>query len=189
MPKLRTALLAGAGTLLFAGVATAATAKFHTMSVDLPDGSVAQIQYVGDVAPKVSVVPVAAEDAAYADPFAAMDADFARVSAMMEQQQEDMMRQVALMQRDAATSGQPGQFVVTGNLPAGTSYHYTMVSTSGGNGTCTQSVEWRSDGSGKQPQVMRTSSGDCGAVKSGEGDKPVPVSAPQKVTPVDPHTI
>jgi hypothetical protein len=183
MPKLRTALIAGAATLLFAGAATAATAKFHTMQVSLPDGSTAQITYAGDVAPKVSFEPVDAQLAAFVDPFVAME----REMALMEQRHAAMMREVAAMQRQAAA--QPGQFVVTGNMPRGTSYSYTMVSSSTGNGTCTQTVEWRSDGSGKQPQVTRASSGDCGAVKSGEGDKPVLVSAPAKPAPVDPRTI
>jgi hypothetical protein len=183
MPKLRTALIAGAATLLFAGVAVAATAKFHTMQVNLPDGSVAQITYAGDVAPKVAVEPVDARADAYADPFAAMERDMA----LVEQRNAEVMRQVAAMQQQAAAGGQPGQFVVTG--PAGASYSYTMVSSSTGNGTCTQTVEWRSDGSGKQPQVTRASSGDCGAVKGGEGDKPVPVSAPAKPAPVDPRSI
>lgn len=193
MPKLRTAVLAGAATVLFAGAAAAATAKFHTMSVDLPDGSVAHIQYVGDVAPKVSVEPVDARQVAFLDPFAAMDRQFAdlqRVSAMMERQHAEMMRQLATAQAQATAAARPGgQFVVTGNMPAGSSYQYTIVSSSSGKGTCTQTVEWRSDGAGKQPQVTRASSGDCGAVKGGEGDKVVPVSAPAKAAPVDPRSI
>jgi hypothetical protein len=185
MPKLRTALIAGSATLLFAGAAAAATAKFHTMQVNLPDGSVAHITYTGDVAPRVAVEPANAQAVAYFDPFAAMD----REMALMEQRSAEMMRQVAAIQRQGVTAGHPGQFVVAGNMPAGTSYSYTMVSSSSGNGTCTQTVEWRSDGSGKQPQVTRASSGDCGAVKGGEGDKPVPVSAPAKPAPFDPRTI
>ncbi len=191
MPKLRTAILAGGATLLFAGAAVAATAQFHTMSVNLPDGSVAHITYAGDVAPKVAVDEADAQAAAYADPFAAMDRDFARVSAMMEQQRQQMMQQVAAMQRQGQQqgAGQPGQLVVTGNMPAGSSYSYSMVSSSNGKGTCSQTVEWRSDGSGREPQVTRASSGDCGAIKGGEGDKPVPASAPQKAAAVDPRSI
>jgi hypothetical protein len=185
MPKLRAAAIAGAATLLFAGAAAAATAQLHTMQVDLPDGSVAQITYAGDVAPKVAVEPVDVQAAAYVDPFAAME----REMALMEQRHAEMMRQVAAMQQQAAASGQAGQVLATGNMPAGTSYSYTMVSTSNGDGACTQTVEWRSDGSGKAPQVTRASSGDCGAAKAGEGDKVVPVSAPAKAKPVDPRSI
>ncbi|MBW8755417.1 MAG: hypothetical protein JF595_14985 [Sphingomonadales bacterium] len=188
MPKLRNAAIAGAATLLFAGAAVAATARFHTMAINLPDGSVAHITYAGDVAPKVSVDAADTLDAAYADPVMAMDRDLARVSAMMEAQRQQMMREVAAMQQQAV-AGQTGQLVVTGNLPAGSSYHYTMVSTSSGKSSCTQTVEWRSDGPGKQPQVTKASAGDCGTAKSGEGDKPVPVSAPQRAAPVDPRSI
>jgi hypothetical protein len=194
MIKLRTAILAGVGTLLFAGAAVAATAKFHTMSVDLPDGSVAHITYAGDVAPKVAIDAANAQDqqdgpddAVANDPFAAMDQDFARVSAMMAHQQQQMTQQVAAMQHQGA--GQPGQVVITGNMPAGSSYSYTMVSSSNGKASCSQSVEYRSNGDGKAPMVTRASSGDCGAVKGGEGDKPVPVSAPQQPAPVDPRSI
>lgn len=189
MPKLRTALIAGAASLLFAGAAVAATAKFHTMSVNLPDGSVAHITYAGDVAPQVAVQAPDAQAIAYTDPFAAMDREFARISAMMEQQQLEAMRQAATMQQQATAGGKPGQFLVTGTMPAGSSYSYTVISSSSGNGTCTQSVEWRSTGEGKEPQVTRASSGDCGAVKAGEGDKPVPASAPQRAAPVDPRSI
>jgi hypothetical protein len=189
MSKLRTAVLAGGATLLFAGAAAAATAELHTMNVALPDGSVAHISYSGDVAPTVAIEPVDARAMAYADPFAAME----REMALMEQRHADMMRQVAAMQRQAAASAQPGQILVTSNLPAGTSYSYTMVSSSNGSGACTQTVQWRSDGAGKAPQVTRASSGDCGAVKSGEGDKAIPVSAPApaaaKPAPVDPRSI
>jgi hypothetical protein len=184
MSKLRTAVLAGGATLLFAGAAAAATAEFHTMNVALPDGSVAHISYQGEVAPQVTVEPVDARALAYVDPFAAME----REMALIEQRHADMMRQVAAMQRQAAAGGQPGQIVVTGNMPAGTSYSYTMVSSSTGSGSCTQTVEWRSDGSGKAPQVTRASSGDCSAVKRGEG-KAIPVSTPAKPAPVDPRSI
>lgn len=190
MPKLRTAVIAGAATLLLASAAYAATAQFHTMSVDLPDGSVAHITYAGDVAPKVAV---AANPAEYlgvaADPFLAMDQDFARVSAIMQAQRQDMMRQVAAMQRQGVAGGQAAPFVVTGTMPAGAEYSYTMVSTSNGGKSCTRTVEWRSNGVAKVPQVTRASAGDCGAVKAGEGVKPVPVSAPARAAPIDPRSI
>ena len=68
----RTTILAGGAAMLLAGTAAYAADKLHTMNVSLPDGSVAQIEYSGDVAPKVSVVP-ATVPIAYADPFAELD--------------------------------------------------------------------------------------------------------------------
>ena len=49
--------LAGIAAAAIAGTAIAAGSKSHVMNVPLPDGSVAHIQYVGDVAPKVTVEP------------------------------------------------------------------------------------------------------------------------------------
>jgi hypothetical protein len=152
------------------------------MKVALPDGSIAHIEYVGNVAPKVEVQPVDRQEVAFADPFFA-DAmmqfvDFARIQAAMDQQMHAMM-QMAAQAEHVTASGAPGQVLVSGNLPVGTTVHYTYVSSTNGKNSCTQTVEWRSDGSGQQPQVTRASSGDCAAVKQGEGDKPVQVSAPQ----------
>jgi hypothetical protein len=190
MPKLRSAVIAGAAALLFAGAAVAATAKLHTMQVNLPDGSVAQITYVGDVAPKVAIAPAEAQAAAYADPFAAIDRNFARISAMMALQQQQAMQQVAAMERQAATTGaQSGKIFIAGNAPASSNYSYTIVSSSTGHGSCTQTLEWRSDGLAQQPQVVRASSGDCGVAKNGKADKPEPVSSPQKAAPGDTRSI
>jgi hypothetical protein len=178
MRKLHTALLAAGGLALAAGAAHAA-GKLNTMNVALPDGTVAQIAYEGNVPPRISVVPVAA-----ADPFAELE----RMSAMMQARHEMMMRQVAQMQQQArqqivaaqrsgAGANEPGQVVVSTNLPAG-SYSYTMVSTTSSAGGCTQTVEWRSDGSAKEPQVTKTSAGDCSAVL--KNAPAIPAAAPAR---------
>ncbi|MDD3799679.1 MAG: hypothetical protein PHE36_10955 [Novosphingobium sp.] len=180
MRKLRMAFIAGVVAMSAAGAAVAATAHIHTMKVDLPDGSVAQIHYTGDVAPKVEVVPAAADDAvlafpaafagpdeaAFFAPFARMD----RIMAQMEQRHRAMLRQVAQMDaqaQNAAANGAaaPAGLVMAGTLPAGTSVHYSFYSSSNGKDGCTRTVEWRSDGSDKQPQITRTSSGDCDSAK------------------------
>lgn len=175
MRKATVALLAGAGLALAAGTAAAAE-RLHTMQVALPDGSIAEIAYAGNVAPRTEVVP--AEAVAY-DPFAEME----RISAMMEARHAAMMRRMAALQqqaRAAVAAGQaaPGQVLVTGTLPAGARYSYTMVSTTSGANGCTQTVEYRSDGSSAQPKVTRTNSGDCSAVN--RNPAPVQVSAPAK---------
>ena len=183
MPKLRTLALAGGASLLFAGTAIAAE-KLHTMEVDLQDGSLVHITYAGDIAPKVAVAPVDARRAVAYDPFAAMEREFAA----MRERHAQIMQRVAEVQRAAAASGQPDQVVVSGNLPAGTSYSYTVVSSSNGRNACTQTVQWRSDGSGAQPKVTRASSGDCDAVKMNE--RPAPVSTMPKQAPRhDPRSI
>jgi hypothetical protein len=178
MRKLHAALLAAGGLALAAGAAHAA-GKLNTMNVALPDGTVAQIAYEGNVPPQVSVVPAAA-----ADPFAEME----RISAIMQARHEAMMRQVAEMQQQAeqqvlaaqrsgAGAGQAGQVAVSTNLPAG-SYSYTMVSTTTSGNGCTQTVEWRSDGSAQEPRVTKTSAGDCTAVH--KNAPAIPAAAPAR---------
>mgnify|MGYP001557517343 CR=1 FL=1 len=151
----RTTILAGGAALLLAGTAAYAAEKLHTMNVSLPDGSVAQIEYTGDVAPKVAVQPADAVPIAFVDPFADLD----RMAAYMEAQHQAMMQQVAEMERTAAEGGSaaPGVVTVSGNLPAGT--HFTYVSSTTDANGCTQTVEYSSDGSSQQPKVTRTSAG------------------------------
>src|SRR3546814_16782026 len=54
---LRTAVLAGAAAIATAGTAIAAANHNRVMTIDLPDGSLARIEYHGDMAPKVTVEP------------------------------------------------------------------------------------------------------------------------------------
>ena len=197
MPKLRTVLIAGTVGLLTAGTAVAATAHVHTMKVDLPDGSVARISYTGDVAPRVQVLPTAApaesdfiaplaftpvDDAVLFAPFAHFDQIFAR----LEQQHREMIQRVAQMDRAIAQSAGPDEaprrLVATGNLPAGTTVHYSFYSSTNGKDACSQTIEWRSDGSGKQPQITRTSSGDCDSVKPSTTPRP---AVAKKTVPQD----
>ncbi|MBW8783985.1 MAG: hypothetical protein JF593_04995 [Novosphingobium sp.] len=169
----RTAILAGAAALFVAGAAEAATARLHRMNVALPEGGVVQVQYSGDVAPTVTLEPVDARTLAV-DPLMAPFAELERISALMEQQQTAMLQQMAQLAKAAQTGAARG-LTLAGTMPAG-SYSYTVVSTTGGNG-CTQTVEWRSDGSSQQPRVTRTSAGNCDAVQRGTAI--VPASSQQ----------
>jgi hypothetical protein len=70
MRTLATIILGGAGLLAADAAVAAGADKAHVMNVALPDGSVARIHDVGDVAPKVMVaraVPVALFDRMAAD--------------------------------------------------------------------------------------------------------------------------
>lgn len=196
-------------TLIFTGLAatlagvTAVSAAdrqpVHTLLVHLPDGSVEQVRYTGDVAPRVVLQPVAADPmptsmpmsmaAAFGpdSPFAMMD----RISAEMDAHMAGMMRQAAMMRR--MTPEQLQQTALAG-APAGAT-SFTMVSTSNGDGACSQSVRMVSMGDGKAPQVTRTSSGACGsAVQKPQGLTPTaapvakaaPVATPA-VLPVKPQ--
>lgn len=186
----KTALVAGLGSILLAGGALAAReANTHVVSVALPDGSIEQIHYTGDVAPQIVVAPAAVAmpmlpsdvfSAAFGpdSPFAEMD----RISAEMSRQSEAMMRQAAAMAAQPAGAVTP---TAAANMPAG-SFHYTMVSTSSGAGTCTQSVQVTSMGEGQQPKVINSSSGDCKAMNAaGPKAAAAPAAAPAP-TPVKP---
>jgi len=175
MRKIRTAVLAGVAALCVAGTAVAASNDTHVMTVDLPDGSVARIEYQGDIAPKVKIdssmrfAPVQFTDPFDAAPFAMFD----RIFADMDRQATAMMRQaqsLALPDGD----GEP-DLVAFKTLPTG-SVSYRFVSTSDGNRSCTRSWQWTSQGSGQQPKLVTASAGDCDTAKPAK-DSLTPVKA------------
>ncbi|TCM18799.1 hypothetical protein EDF56_104333 [Novosphingobium sp. PhB165] len=188
MPSKTCLFGAAALTLLGAGVAEAATAKLHTMNVNAPDGSVVQVQYSGDVAPKVEVVPADAVQAAQmpvmVDPFAQME----RISAMMDARMNAMMQQAASMQAHAAQmqqqavangtaqQGVPG-FTMVGDMPKGAYVTY-YSSTTDAKG-CTRSVSYSSDGSGTEPKMTQAASDSCEAVTP--SNKAIPAKAEKPV--------
>lgn len=175
MRKAHTIILAGAAALLVGSAAVAATAKLHHMNVRLPDGAVAQIEYVGDVAPKVTIAPAPGmRQVAVIDPFAQMD----QVMASMQARHRAMMAQMAAMQRAAADAPQapsePGQqLTAAGDAPRGTGYSMVSVSSSTDANGCTHTVETRSNGAGA-PQVINTSSGTCDRTAPRAEHKPAP---------------
>lgn len=191
MRKSRFALIAGFVGIAAAGTAMAAAAEMHTMQVALPDGGVAQISYSGNVAPRVVVAPADMRQMTLAEPAeASLFAPFAemeRISALMEQRHQMMLQRIAAMQRQAEAMAasslhMPQGMVMTGDMPAGTVVHYSFYSSTTGNGGCTQSVEWRSDGSGQQPQMIRTSSGDCDGVDRAAPSSVIATSATPEQT-------
>jgi len=161
MRKIRTAVFAGIAALTAAGTAVAATKDTRVVNVGLPDGSVARIEYHGDVAPKVTLapatklVPVQWIDPFEADPFAMFD----RIAAAMHRQTEMMMQQMGAMQHVPNALGEIN-LASFGKLPAGT-MSYSFSSTSTGSGTCSRSVQVTSLGSGQQPKIVSKTSGDC----------------------------
>ena len=189
MRKTRIGLLAGIASLTLAGTAIAATAKNHVLNVTLPDGSIEQIHYTGDVAPKVVIAPQReiALPVAF-DPFdMAPFADFDRIAAAMDRQMDAMMHQASTMAALPVSSDGKIDTAAFGKMPAGT-MHYSFVSTSNGSGTCSRSVQVTSFGPDQQPKVVSQSSGDCSAM----GVQPTPTSgaapAAGKTVPVKQDT-
>lgn len=164
----RKAVLAGIASLAVAGAALAAEApRFHTMSVNLPDGAVAQISYSGDVPPTVTIDRAAAPglvepiglfagfDPA---PLAALD----RIAAEMDRQAASMLHQARFgAGRADGLAPAPGvDLLAAGGIPAGAAYSF--VSESIGNGVCSRSVEMVREGPGAKPKVVTHESGNCG---------------------------
>lgn len=169
-------LLAGAGAATVAGVALAADRQ-HVLNVVMPDGTVAQVHYVGDVAPRVVVAPTADPMlAAFGgdSPFAMFD----RISAQMDAQMNAMMRQASMMAAAApAANGQVSEAALK-SLPVGT-VSYSVTSFSSGNGaSCSQSVQVTSLGANEAPKVVRQNSGDCSAMNSRQPTPAVAQPAP-----------
>ena len=159
MRKAYAIVLAGLGAITLTGAAVAASRDTHVLNVPLPDGSSAKIEYVGDVAPKVTVTP------------APLTAGFPAFG-MFDRSMADMQRQIDAMIRQAnematrPVAAAPGLNVASyGSAPAGTQ-SLTVVSTSNGAKTCTRTTEVTSEGPGKAPKVTSSVSGDCAGVSA-----------------------
>jgi hypothetical protein len=134
----------------------------HIMKVGLPDGSVARIEYVGDVAPRVTVapasgaVPIALFNAFDTAPFAAFD----RIAASMDRDMDAMVHEIGALQPPLMPDAGKLDLAAFSKLPPGT-VSYRFVSTSNGNDMCNRSVEVTSYGPDQKPKVVSSSSGDC----------------------------
>jgi hypothetical protein len=178
--KLRAILVAGAAAAI-AATALAATSNSHVMNVPLADGSVARVEYVGNVPPKVTVAPAPLTRDAWMGglpSFAGFDRMFEQMDRQMRQI-EQMARQPIGTSSIVPSVG-PGMNVASyGNLPAGAD-SVSVVSVSNGASSCTRTTEAVSQGPGKPPKVTTKVSGNCGAAA-----QPAPGVAPGK--PID-HT-
>jgi hypothetical protein len=175
MHTLSKLLLGAAGLVALGGAAFAAERDAHILKVLLPDGSVGQIRYTGDVAPRVVLVPAARVlPIAFVDPFADMD----RAFAAMDARADAMLRQAAMMQAAAPAVGGQLDSAALKTLPPGT-VSYSFTSFSGGNGvSCSQSVQVTALEPGKAPKVVRQNSGDCTAMNSRQATPAVQQTAP-----------
>jgi hypothetical protein len=155
--------LAGVAALALAGTAVAASHNNHVINVALPDGSVAEIEYAGKVAPIVTIQPARPPAVSDDDWMPSLSvAGLDRMMADMNRQTEALIRQAQQMARQPA--GVPGSPIVAsfGNVPAGVT-STTVVSYSNGNSTCTRTTQTVSQGAGKPPKVISNVSGDCSA--------------------------
>jgi hypothetical protein len=158
------ALVGAAAAALAAGVAAEpakAPANSHVMTVPLADGSTVHVQYVGDVAPKVTIAPAALADplGAWAAPFPSF-AGFDRMIQEMQRRSQQMIGQARQMA--AQPVGSAPYVASYGSLPAGGT-STSVISVSNGGATCTRTTEVVSQGPGKPPKVTSSVSGQCAA--------------------------
>jgi hypothetical protein len=146
--------------LALAGTAIAAAPAAHRMTVALPDGGSAIIDYRGDVPPKVRLVPNANwTPVGMSDPVVWPDfADFERMTTTLNEQVDAMMRQANLIA--AMPSGGQASLAAYGNLPVGAT-SYSSVTTVTDEGSCTRTTEMTSMGANKPPKIVSSSSGNC----------------------------
>lgn len=162
MAMLRTALLAGVSAAFCAGAAIAAEPQWRTMSVDLPDGSVAQIRYVGDIAPQVTVSMPVVQGGEAVETIERIEERVANGG---------IPRARRVIQPPPAYAYQPEpritpvpQFVVADDQPWGMSYTYSVITTNPDGKVCTQRTEWMSRGAGREPRITHTDTGEgCAA--------------------------
>jgi hypothetical protein len=155
LPAFAIALTAAA----LAGSAIAAAPRTHAMDVSLPDGSVAHIEYVGDVAPKVTLAPspTVRSGEAWAMGFPSF-AGFDRMIEQMQRQSQEMIRRAQEISHQPAVAT---PYVASfGSVPAGGT-STTIVSVSNNGVTCTRTTEVVSQGPGKAPKVTSNVSGQC----------------------------
>ncbi len=175
-------------TMLLAGIASVAlvgTVAAHTLTLQLPDGTIEQINYAGDVAPQISFVPAQAAPASKGgvfgpqSPFALMQ----QISAQMDREADAMMRQMQeIAAQPLAGPGQPIQIDLT-KLPPGTQ-SYSFVSTLSPSGVCSQSTEIVAKGPGQKPHVITHRSGNCAAAASGSAT--TTIAAPDQMPAAQP---
>jgi hypothetical protein len=181
MMRLKKTALCAAAALGLAGLAGAAAAAVvqnsHELTIKLPDGGTAHIWYFGDTPPQVRIEP--------GQPFApaawpggltgAVDPGFPadRIMAEMDRQ-TDLMLAEAQRLMSAAPGGEPLVRSDLGRLPSRVT-GYSVVSTLSSRGACMRSIEYRSTGDGR-PQVIRKTSGECGAGNAPSGATSKPAS-------------
>lgn len=166
MKRISQLLCAGAAVAALAATAALAD-SIHHMTVALPDGGQARIDYVGDRAPTVRfLTPEMVRDRMPVQAWSPF-ADMERISAMMDAMSADMDRQMAAalyqvhQMRRAALPGLNSADLQS--LPAGTQ-SWSVTTISNGKDVCTRSVRVVSTGADARPQVVSNTAGDCNAV-------------------------
>lgn len=160
MKNSKSTLFAGIAALALIGSAGLAAAHvaptMHTMTVKMPDGGLATIEYSGNVAPDVTFghAPMPAAFFGVASPFAAID----NISAEMNREMNTLLRQADMLRMPMPASNPLYNATLQG--APGTANSYSVVETMAGNHVCAQSMQMTRDAQGKT-HVVRHTSGNC----------------------------
>jgi hypothetical protein len=157
----RVVVPASIALVALAGTALAARPDTHKMTVALPYGGTAIIEYQGDIAPKVRITPTTVWSPvgiAHVPSFSWFD----ELAASLDRQVDAIMRQANTIPSPSRVSGIHPNVAALSAMPAGTS-SYSVVSTTTSRGTCTRTVETTAMGVGRPPKIVARSSGNCTA--------------------------
>lgn len=188
MRKYHSVLLASVALICASAASAAPGLQWHTTTVALPDGSQAEIQYVGDIPPRVSIAqPVVQDTSASIEDTRGEEVAYGgipRARRIVQRPSAEAPGMAPAPQEPA-----PPQFIVSGDAPKGSTYEYSLITTGADGRVCTERTEWTARGKGKQPQIKKTNSGEgCAALSAQPGPAPVPQPAP-RIQPVDPDAI
>jgi len=160
-----------AGALALAGTAAFASGgpNLHTMTLKLPDGGVAKIEYSGDIPPKVDIRSGAPTNvSAFSPDFAfAGFPEFTRIEAAMDRQMDDMLRQARIMMAAPMLPNTPFKTSL-GGAPGDDSRWF--VSTANRHDFCARSVEVTVI-NGKR-SVRSDTEGNCGSSRAASDTSP-----------------
>lgn len=141
-----------------AGTAFAAPPEPRKMTVALPNGDTAIIEYQGDIAPKVRIAPTTAWSPVWSARVPSFSW-FEALAASLDRQVDAIMRQANTITVPTTMTGIPN-VTASGAMPAGAT-SYTVVSITTPSGTCTRTVETTAMGVGRPPKIVAKSSGNC----------------------------
>ena len=177
MRTLTTVLLTGICSLGLAGVAAAQAVPKHEMTVALPGGIVEQIQYSGNAAPRISLVPPTPQAAEF---YRAPPMQFGpnppfpliqRISAEMNRESALMMREVNVLALQPVPTSAQFFSIDAQRLPPG-AQGYSFVATIAPGHTCSESTEIIAAGPGQKPRVITHESGSCGGTSGASSGIP-----------------
>ncbi|MCW1431317.1 hypothetical protein [Novosphingobium sp. JCM 18896] len=199
MRSFQAVLLAGGALLASAGAAQAADPQWHTTIVEMPDGSDIEIQYVGDIEPRVRVAMPVVQGASPAavEPEGTPIAygGIPRARRVIQPPTPGVSQYAPQYAAPVASVAAAPQFVIAGDQPKGSTYEYTLITTGADGKVCQQRTEWTSQGKNKEPRIKRVDSGEgcAGLIAPPPVSAPAMPTAPQgaspRIVPVDPNSI